>query len=60
MKATIKQVYAVYSTDDRGYSQGDPLVLYPFYAAAKASEENKKCAYYSHVCAVEASSIRRG
>ena len=53
MKAIIKTAYGVYSTDDRGYNQGEPLAIYPFQAAAEASEENKNLRGYSHVCRIE-------
>jgi len=53
MKATIKEAYAVYSTDDRGYNMGDPLALYPFCAAAEGSAEYKKLNGYSHIVKIE-------
>lgn len=53
MNATIKTAYAVYSGDERGYSRGDPLSIYPFQAAAANSEENKRQGGYGVIHKVE-------
>lgn len=49
MKAIITKAFAIYSTDDSGYSRADPIALYPFKAAAEASEEKKSLKGYSHI-----------
>lgn len=38
MKSFITEAFAVYDTDDRGYSQGKPLSYWPIRAAAEASK----------------------
>lgn len=53
MKAIIKTAFAIYSADDRGYSYGEPLAVYPFKAAAEASEENKILQGYSYIGRIE-------
>lgn len=53
MKATIKEAYAVYSTDGSGYNHGDPIAIYPFYAAAEGSTEYKKLNGYGHISSIK-------
>lgn len=53
MKAIKKTAFAVYSTDDRGYSYSDPISIYPFKAAAEASSEYKAMKGYGGVSRVE-------
>lgn len=53
MNAIIKKAYAVYSTDSRGYAQGEPISIYLLYAAAEASNEYKNLMGYGCITPIE-------